>query len=94
MCVVFRYDAFSIQAISLFHVLNNVFKKTCHIFSFKSYLFLTNVGHGIELLWIFYLCNSLIYTCILKGAILGLAKSLPFPLPLLGVAHQQLLGTG
>ncbi|XP_057547282.1 uncharacterized protein LOC130825855 isoform X2 [Amaranthus tricolor] len=26
------------------------------------------------------------------GAILGLAKSLPFPLPLLGVAHQQLLG--
>lgn len=26
------------------------------------------------------------------GTILGLAKSLPFPLPLLGVSHQQLLG--
>ncbi|XP_021762564.1 uncharacterized protein LOC110727308 [Chenopodium quinoa] len=26
------------------------------------------------------------------GVILGLAKSLPFPLPLLGVSHQQLLG--
>lgn len=26
------------------------------------------------------------------GSIIGLAKSLPFPLPLLGVSHQQLLG--
>ena len=34
-------------------------------------------------------CNGFLFK--FKGSILDMAKSLPFPLPLLAVAHQQLI---